>query len=108
MEQYPTNENAWLFWLCCALAALAALVIFAYFADKFKKKKPIIKPIEIEEPKNYKIDAVSMTYNEAFQYYYKELDRKRRKNTLHLTIKNPQNWEIIYDKPASEFFEKTI
>jgi len=48
MEQYPQNENAWLFWLCIALGILTLSIIVAYISVKRKVKVTLFK-----EPDTY-------------------------------------------------------
>lgn len=103
MEQYPTNENAWLFWSCLVLISFLCVLILRYYLLICKSI-----PVQYEDknPIKYKIDGVSMTKDLAFKYYYKELDRGRRKNTLHLIIYDSENSRIMFDNQASEYFDK--
>lgn len=59
MEQYPTNELAWLFWLFVFTVGVLALLVFAYLFKKCKKSTntPInLNPMDDEyfnEPVTY-------------------------------------------------------
>lgn len=102
MEQYPVNENTWLFWTVLALIAfLAAVIVYCVY----KSCKVVTPMAEFENPIKYKIDGMNMTYKGAMRYYYKELDRDRIKSTIHLTIYDSENDIYMFDDCAYLLFD---
>lgn len=99
--------------ICLIVAAIIVMVpiIMIYkkgFNDAEKRKYENQADQFYEEPILFIIDGKRMNFEESEIYYNKELQRSRRKNTLHLMIYDTDLQKYIFDDSAYKYYENLI